>query len=149
MLRRQAARYGDRRLFVCDGESAELCASLLTSPRAAAAASRAAGIARGDRVAILCGNRTEFVDLFLGLAWIGAVSVPINVAARGPQLEHMLKTSGARLLVLETEWLAALEFVDFGKLAGRSDLGDRSGCGYAGAAFRAFRCASCPSLRRR
>ncbi len=77
----------------------------------------AAGIVRGDRVAILCGNRTEFVDLFLGLAWIGAVSVPINVAARGAQLEHMLKTSGARLLVLETEWLSALEFVDFAKLA--------------------------------
>ncbi len=45
------------------------------------------------------------------------MSVPINVAARGPQLEHMLRTSGARLLVLESEWLSALEFVDFSGLA--------------------------------
>ena len=43
--------------------------------------------------------------------------MPINVAARGPQLEHMLKTSGARLLVIESEWLPALEFVDLPSLA--------------------------------
>jgi crotonobetaine/carnitine-CoA ligase len=116
MLRRQAARYGDRRLFVCEGDA-------LTYADAVALAAKsggrfaAAGLARGDRVAILCGNRTEFVDLFLGLAWIGAISVPINVAARGAQLEHMLKTSGARLLVLEAEWLAALDFLDFAKLS--------------------------------
>ncbi|MET0868946.1 MAG: AMP-binding protein, partial [Pseudorhodoplanes sp.] len=116
MLRRQAARYGDRALFSCEGESLSYAAALDLAARSGGRFA-AAGMQQGDRVAVLCGNRTEFVDLFFGLAWIGAVSVPINVAARGPQLEHMLKTSGARLLVLETEWLPALEFVDFGKLA--------------------------------
>ena len=104
----------------------------------------AAGIAKGDRVAILCGNRPEFLELFLGCGWIGAVSVPINIAARGPQLEHMLKTSGARLLVLERELMPALEFVDFGALQGRSDLGDRSRCRHAGSASGMSRCARCP-----
>ena len=116
MLRRQAARYGDRALFGCGSESLSYAGACELAARSGGRFANA-GIAFGDRVAILCGNRTEFVDLFLGLAWIGAVSVQINVAARGSQLEHMLKTSVARLLVLENEWLTALEFVDFGKLA--------------------------------
>jgi carnitine-CoA ligase len=116
MLRRQAARYGDRRLFVCEG-TAWSYAQVVEIAARSGSRFAAAGIAKGDRVAILCGNRPDFIELFLGCAWIGAVSVPLNVAARGAQLEHMLKTSGARLLVLEREWLSALGFVDFSKLA--------------------------------
>jgi crotonobetaine/carnitine-CoA ligase len=116
MLQRQADRYRDRPLFICEGAR---WSYMDVADLAARSGGRllAAGIARGDRVAILCGNRPEFLDLFLGCGWMGAVSVPINVAARGPQLEHMLKSSGARLLVLESELLPALEFVDFSKLA--------------------------------
>ena len=115
MLQRQAERYGERSLFVCEGERWSYSD---TADIAARSGSRFAdaGIRKGDRVAILCGNRPEFLDLFLGCGWIGAVSVPINVAARGPQLEHMLKTSGARLLLLERELLPALEFVEFANL---------------------------------
>lgn len=115
MLQRQAERHGERPLFVCDGVRWSYA---VTAGIAAQSGGRfaAAGIAKGDRVAILCGNRPEFLDLFLGCGWIGAISVPINVAARGPQLEHMLQTSGAKLLVLEREWLPALEFVRFERL---------------------------------
>src|SRR5262245_58553482 len=116
MLRRQATRHGDRHLFVCGG-TVWSYAQVIDIAARSGGRFAAAGIAKGDRVAILCGNRPEFIELFLGCAWIGAVSVPINVAARGAQLEHMLKTSGARLLILEHEWLGALEFVDFPKLA--------------------------------
>jgi len=116
MLRRQAARYGERPLFVCDGATWSY-AEVVDIAAGSGGRLAAAGIARGDRVAILCGNRPEFLDLYLGCAWIGAISVPINTAARGPQLEHMLKTSGARLLVLESEWLPALAFVDLSALA--------------------------------
>ena len=116
MLKRQAARYGDRPLFVCDGKTWSYARVEDIAARSGGRFA-AAKIAKGDRVALLCGNRTEFIELFLGLAWIGAVSVPINVAARGPQLEHMLRTSGARLLVLEAQWLPALDFVDFSGLA--------------------------------
>lgn len=115
MLQRQAGRYRERPLFVC-GDACWSYADVADIAARSGGRFAAAGIAKGDRVAILCGNRPEFLDLFLGCGWIGAISVPINIAARGPQLEHMLKTSGARLLVLERELLAALEFVEFGKL---------------------------------
>ena len=51
----------------------------------------AAGIRPGDRVALMCGNRAEFIESFLGCAWLGAIAVPINVASRGPQLAHFLQ----------------------------------------------------------
>lgn len=116
MLRRQATRYGSRPLFVFEGTRWSY-ADVMDVAAGSGGRLAAAGIAKGDRVAILCGNRPEFLDVFLGCAWIGAISVPINVAARGPQLEHMLKTSGARLLVIESEWLPALEFINLPGLA--------------------------------
>ena len=71
------------------------------SPRRRAAALRAAGVGRGDRVALMCGNRIEFLETFLGCGWLGAVGVPINTASMGPQIEYFLADSGARLLVIE------------------------------------------------
>ena len=76
-----------------------------------AGALQAAGIRRGDSVAVLCGNRPEALEFFLGCAWLGAVVVPINTAARGAQLEHMLTNSRTRLLVIEAPLVPALEMV--------------------------------------
>lgn len=73
-----------------------------------AGALRAAGVATGDRVALMCGNRFEFMQVYLGCAWLGAVAVPINVASRGAQLEHILRNCGARLMVMEAELLPVL-----------------------------------------
>jgi len=116
MLERQAERFGERSLFICGGEGwsyrearhiAACHAGLLAS----------AGVARGDRVAILCGNRPELMRLFLGCAWAGAVSVPLNAAARGFQLQHMLSNSGAKILAIEAGLLDALETIDLAALA--------------------------------
>lgn len=68
----------------------------------------AAGVKRGDRVAMLCSNRIELLDAILGCAWLGAIAVPLNTAARGPQLEHMLRNSGARLLLVERDLVEPL-----------------------------------------
>ena len=55
---------------------------------------RGAGVKAGDRVALICSNRLEFLQVVFGCAWLGAVAVPINVASRGPQLQHILATAG-------------------------------------------------------
>lgn len=67
-----------------------------------------AGLEAGDRVAIMCSNRIEFLELFLACAWMGAVAVPLNTALRGPALEHVINDSGARVLVAEPEFLERL-----------------------------------------
>ena len=105
MLLRQAERHGQRRLVSIGGmtltyaEASEAAAGY-------AATLAAAGIKSGDRVALICGNRAELLLTILGCAWLGAIAVPINVASRGAQLEHILSNCGARLLVVERELAA-------------------------------------------
>ena len=83
MLTRQAARYGDKPLV---GFGGSFWSYTQTRGEAAAfgATLRAAGIKSGDRVALICSNRFEFMRAFLGCAWIGAVSVPINYCVARP-----------------------------------------------------------------
>jgi carnitine-CoA ligase len=111
MLQRQARRYSGRTLFKCGGASWHFDEVPDIAARFAGTLT-ATGIRAGDRVAIMCSNRPEFLEAYLGCAWLGAIAVPINIAARGPQLRHILKNSGARLLVIETELLEAVRHID-------------------------------------
>ena len=54
-------------------------------------------------------NRVEFVLGWLGAATLGAVQVPVNVDYRGAFLEHLAATAGARVMVVETDLLDAVE----------------------------------------
>jgi len=116
MLQRQARRYGSRRLFVAADVDFSFEAALAIAARFAGTLA-AAGIRPKDRVALMCSNRAEFMQIYLGCAWLGAIAVPINTASRGPQLQHILANSGATLLAIEAPLLDALKFVDSGKLA--------------------------------
>ncbi|MBO0751906.1 MAG: ATP-dependent acyl-CoA ligase [Bradyrhizobiaceae bacterium] len=116
MLRRQAERHGERPLFICGGERWTFADARDAAARHAGIL-LAAGVARGDRVALLCGNRAELLRLILGCAWAGAVSVPLNAAVRGFALQHMLSNSGARLLAIEAALLPALATIDLEELA--------------------------------
>src|SRR4051812_14883984 len=116
MLARQAERYGPRPL-VSAGDTAWSYANARDAAASFAAALRDAGIGAGDRVAIICSNRIEFLEILFGCAWLGAVAVPINVASRGPQLQHILSNCGARLLVLEDIHADNLAMLDASRLA--------------------------------
>jgi crotonobetaine/carnitine-CoA ligase len=115
MLRRQAERYGDRPLFICGGERWSYAEARRIAARYAGML-LGAGIAPGDRVALLCGNRPELLRLILGCAWAGAVSVPLNAAVRGFPLQHMLGNSGAKILAVEADLLPALDTIDLNAL---------------------------------
>ena len=115
MLRRQAERHGDRPLFICGDEQWSFAETRDIVARSAGLLA-AAGIEPGDRVALMCGNRPELLRLILGCAWAGAVSVPLNAAARGFQLQHMLGNSGAKILAIEAQFLPALGSIDLNAL---------------------------------
>jgi crotonobetaine/carnitine-CoA ligase len=100
MLARQAERLGGRPLVSIGGMTLSY-AEARTAAAGYAGALKQAGVKAGDRVAILCGNRPELLLSVLGCAWLGAIAVPINTAARGAQLEHILGNCGARLLIIE------------------------------------------------
>jgi len=75
----------------------------------AANALAALGVTNGKRVALILRNRLEFLDLWFGLARIGAVHVPLNPEYRAPQIEHVLSRAPVELVVAEAEFLAEIE----------------------------------------
>lgn len=65
------------------------------------------GIGQGDRIALLLGNRIEFVLMLFAAARLGAITVPMSTREQAPGLAYMLEHCGAKLVVHEPE-LAAL-----------------------------------------
>ena len=59
------------------------------------------GIEPGDRVALLLGNRSEFVVALLAALRIGAIAVPLNIREQKPELAYVLDHCDASLLIHE------------------------------------------------
>lgn len=57
------------------------------------------GVTRGDHVAILLGNRPEWIVLWLALNRIGAVAVGVSSWSSPSELAYILRHSDARLLI--------------------------------------------------
>jgi carnitine-CoA ligase len=69
------------------------------------------GVARGDRVAIMVENCPEHLFAYFGAVGLGAGTVPVNTAQRGPALEHILRDSGAKVVVVDAKLKPAVEAV--------------------------------------
>jgi acyl-CoA synthetase (AMP-forming)/AMP-acid ligase II len=63
----------------------------------------ARGVGRGDRVAILLANRSEFACAVLAAARLGAIAVPLNIREQKPELQYVLDHCGALVLIFEAE----------------------------------------------
>jgi acyl-CoA synthetase (AMP-forming)/AMP-acid ligase II len=99
-----AARFPHRETVV-DGTLrltfAELRAQAITVARALIAS----GVAPGDRVALWAPNSAQWIVASFGAYAAGAVLVPFNTRYRGEEAGHILRTSGARLLLTVTDFL--------------------------------------------
>jgi crotonobetaine/carnitine-CoA ligase len=128
LLAARVARNADAALF-SDRTTRWSGADALEIAARRAGALVAQGIRRGDRVALLCTNRIEFMEILLACGWLGAIAVPINTASRGLQLEHILRNSGARLVVAEAHLVDAVYALDLSALAVKTVwlIGERSG----------------------
>ncbi len=68
-----------------------------------AAGLRRRGIRSRDRVALLLGNRDEFIVAFYAVARLGAIAVPLNIREQKPELAYVLTHCGASMLIFETD----------------------------------------------
>lgn len=105
-----AARYGERAFATLPGGALRFCDAPVLAARAAGAF-HALGLERGDCVALLLGNRIEFIAAVWGRAWSGGVSAPLNPGLKGAALVHALNTCRARALVIEQDKLGELKAV--------------------------------------
>ncbi len=88
--------------LVCGAQRLTYTALLEQSGRVAAGLV-AHGVRSGDRVALLLGNRIEFVLTLLAAVRIGAITVPISIREQTPGLAYMLSHCAASLLVHEAD----------------------------------------------
>ena len=104
LVDQKAAQFGDRVLVIFDDDT-------VTYEQAAERAGHVAaglqdlGVTSGERVAIMMGNRSEFLYAWFGILKLGAIEVPIHDAARGPGISHILNTTEARVLIVEDVFL--------------------------------------------
>ncbi|MDN4984946.1 AMP-binding protein [Bradyrhizobium sp. WYCCWR 13022] len=72
----------------------------------------AQGIGKGDVVAVWLVNRVEWIALLFAAARLGAIVAAVNTRYRSAEVAHLLKLSGAKLLVVE----AAFRSIDFASI---------------------------------
>ena len=80
----------------------------------------AVGVRRGDRVASLMPEGDALVVHYLACFRAGLVATPLNFRYTPPEIDHALRVSGARLLLVDA---GRLDDVAASRLAGRLPLG--------------------------
>lgn len=110
LLEIRAERAGDRLGVDVCGQR-RTYAELWTQAGRTASWFAAAGVLPGQHVALMMRNRIEFVEAFLGLARLGAVSVPVNTATVGEALRYTLEHSESVGVVADADLLAAVREV--------------------------------------
>jgi acyl-CoA synthetase (AMP-forming)/AMP-acid ligase II len=98
----------DQEAVVCEGARftyAETAARV----RRLAAALAGLGVGAGTRVAALDVNSHRYVEAYYATAMLGGVFIPLNYRAKPPELEHMLRTGEARVLLVGARYLGMVE----------------------------------------
>jgi len=123
LVQESAERFGAANAIE-DGNINLSYAELASRGLEAARAFCAAGIERGDRVAIWAPNIYEWVVAAIGLQTAGGVLVPLNTRMKGVEAGYILEKSGARILLtvgefLDSRWVELLRKAMGGKGADR------------------------------
>ena len=106
-LEERAVDAGDEPFILFEDQSISYAQMNARANRVANAAT-AAGLGKGDVVALLMLNRPEFVMMWLGLAKAGIVTALLNTTATGDVLVHALRQVGAKALIVGSELAATV-----------------------------------------
>jgi acyl-CoA synthetase (AMP-forming)/AMP-acid ligase II len=142
LVRRAAWQYGDRTAVV-DGDREVSFRELEDRANRFAQAMLGQGLAAGDRVAVLVGNRLEWFDVTFGLAKAGLVRSYLNPRSAPPEITYQLADLDAAALVVSDDLEPLIASADPGGMggapptmaAGAANLGPvkqvfRTGAGY-------------------
>ena len=107
MLEAAVAAKPDGEALVC-GERRWSWRDVEREVAAAAIALAERGISQGDRVALLVGNRAEFVFALFAILRLGAIAVPLSTRYQTPEIAYALNDCGASLLIYEADLASRL-----------------------------------------
>jgi fatty-acyl-CoA synthase len=69
------------------------------------------GLKKGDRVALLAYNAVEWMEIYVGLARAGLVSVPLNFRLIGTDVAYIVSDCEARALIAQTDLCGTVDAV--------------------------------------
>jgi acyl-CoA synthetase (AMP-forming)/AMP-acid ligase II len=69
------------------------------------------GLAKGDRVALLAYNRVEWMEIYVALARVGLVAVPIDFRLTLPEIAYIVQHSEARACIVQDELADRIEAI--------------------------------------
>ncbi|MGY5874923.1 MAG: AMP-binding protein [Candidatus Thorarchaeota archaeon] len=72
---------------------------------------RGLGIGKGDKIAIVLPNCLELLELYWGLAKLGAVAVPLSTLLMSSGLKSLITDSDAKLVVTNSQFIEILEAI--------------------------------------
>ena len=101
-LVRHAAARGPQ-LALIDEERRLDYATLDARVRRCAGALEARGIGRGDRVALVLGNRSAYLETLFAAVRLGAIAVPLNARLTAREIHDLLDDSRPRLLLCDAD----------------------------------------------
>ena len=113
---RRAHAAGDH-LAIADAERSLDYAAFHARTQRCAGALAAAGVARGDRVALLLGNRSAYLEAIFAAARLGAIAVPINARFTAPEVRRVLDDCTPRVLLHEATLASVAEGACRGSLS--------------------------------
>ena len=99
LLDHHAAVTPGKPFVVCPDGYEATYAGLRDEVRRVARALQDLGVAQGEHVLVWMPNGIDVLRIWFAINYIGAVYVPINTAYRGGILEHVVRNSGARLII--------------------------------------------------
>lgn len=103
LLIERKRRFGDKTFLVFVGRDGEVTEYSYTEfvdrVRSVAAGFAEQGIGKGDKVVLHLSNCPEFLFCWFGLAWIGAVTVPSNIANTATEMQHVVSFSDAVAMI--------------------------------------------------
>src|SRR5262245_32214342 len=99
LLDRCAADAGEREVVFPDGRLTY--AEIAAGAKRFAGALWARGVRPGDHVGVLTPGRLASVTAWLGVAWLGAVTVPLNPRLKAAELAYLIENADLRLLLAD------------------------------------------------
>ena len=102
-------------------------ADLVDRASRVAGALAALGVEPGGRVATMLESTIDYMAAWHGIIWRGAVDVPINVEYKGVFLEHVLRDSGAKVLIMDGRWVDRLGAIELSELSHVVIVGEAAG----------------------
>jgi acyl-CoA synthetase (AMP-forming)/AMP-acid ligase II len=108
LIERNARYFPNREAFVC-GDRRLTHAALAQRALRLADGLYELGLRRQDRLAILAMNCLEFYETYGAAEVAGYIAAPINYRLAPAEIAYMLRDSGAKILIFEAQYAAAVE----------------------------------------